>query len=70
MSFKEKLEFENIEKDLKKMHAEKDQLTEKMNSGITDYTELSKISLRIDELNKLIDDNEMRWLELSEVVEK
>lgn len=69
MSFKEKLEFENIEKELKKMQDEKTQLTEKINSGITDYAELNRISLRINELNEKIDEREMRWLELSEVGE-
>ncbi len=70
MSFKEKLELENIEKELKKMQAEKLQLTEKMNTGITDYNELTKISTRITELSDRIDNHELRWLELSELVEK
>ena len=66
LSFKEKFEFENLEKEIPQLQKEKGLLEEKMNGGAMGYDELEKAAQRIGELVGLIDDKEMRWLELRE----
>lgn len=66
--FKEKREFELLEKELEHLNAEKQVLTEQLSSGNLDYPSLEKASNRIKEVDALIDEKEMRWLELSEMM--
>ena len=67
-SFKEKREFEILEKEIADLNKEKITVTEKLNSNVTPFDELSRLSLRIGELEMLLDQKELRWLELSELV--
>ena len=67
-SFKEKREFEQLEKEIAEMTREKENITEKLNQPDTDFEALQKLSLRIVELSQLLDEKEMRWLELSEIM--
>ena len=67
MTFKEKREFEQLEKDLETLNAEKAALSEKMNSGSLPYDELQAASERFGALSAEIDEKELRWLELSEL---
>ena len=48
------------------LQKEKVNLEEKMNKGDLSYDELQKAAERINEIIKLLDEKEMRWLELSE----
>jgi ATP-binding cassette subfamily F protein uup len=66
LSFKEKLEFENIEKDMPLLQKEKADLELKMNDGSMPFDQLQKAAERISEIITLLDEKEMRWLELSE----
>ena len=66
LSFKEKHEFEKLEQEMPALQKEKISLEEKMNSGTIAFDELQKASERINEIIKLLDEKEMRWLELSE----
>jgi ABC transport system ATP-binding/permease protein len=66
LTFKEKHEFENLEKEMPQIQAEKTALEEKMNSGSLGFEELQKIAASIGELTTQLDEKEMRWLELSE----
>jgi ATP-binding cassette subfamily F protein uup len=66
MSFKEKHEFENIEKEIAKLHEEQAIITEKM-MHTTIYDEIQYLSNRSTEIISLIEEKEMRWLELSEM---
>ena len=66
LSFKEKHEFENIEKEMPQLQKEKTLLEEKMNTGTLPYDELQKAAARVSEIINLLDEKEMRWLELSE----
>lgn len=66
LSYKEKLEFEKIEKELPQLEKERDELNEKMNSGISDHEELMKITERMGIVSQQIDAYTDRWLELSE----
>lgn len=65
-SFKEKHEFEKLEQEMPSLQKEKISLEEKMNTGNLAYEDLQKASERINEIIKLLDEKEMRWLELSE----
>jgi ATP-binding cassette subfamily F protein uup len=67
-TFKEKFEFEQLEKDIPALQKEKTDLEEKMNSGGMDYDALQKASERISTIVQLLDEKEMRWLELSEKI--
>ena len=68
LSYKEKIEFESLEKDMETLSEENTTIAEKMNSGITDTEEIKKLSLRMSEIANLIETKENRWLELSEFV--
>jgi ATP-binding cassette subfamily F protein uup len=66
-SFKEKREFEMLEKEIAELTKEKEDITQKLSSGETPFEELEKLSSRIGELTRLLDEKEIRWLELSEL---
>ncbi|WP_276500578.1 ABC-F family ATP-binding cassette domain-containing protein [Terrimonas pollutisoli] len=68
LSFKEKREFEVLEKEIADLADEKKSITEKLNNGSTSFEELQKLSVRIGEVTQLLDEKEMRWLELSEYI--
>ena len=65
LSFKEKFELETIEKEMPLLQQEKEQLEQKM-SGQLSYEDLQKAADRIAAILKLLDEKEMKWLELSE----
>lgn len=65
LTFKERKEFEQLEAELEALNAEKDALDALFNSGET-ITDIAEKSKRYTELATLIDEKEMRWLELSE----
>lgn len=66
-SYKEKREFETLEKEIASLTKEKETVTEKLNNGNTPFEELQLLSLRIGEITDLLDEKELRWLELSEM---
>lgn len=67
LTYKEKREFESLEKDIPELTLEKEKISEKLNSGNTPFEELQALSHRIGEISRLLDEKEMRWLELSEL---
>ena len=67
MSFKEKREFEQLEKEIAGLEAEKAAIEEQLCSGTLSVDELTEKSKRLPEVNDLIDEKTMRWLELSEI---
>jgi ATP-binding cassette subfamily F protein uup len=67
LSFKEKREFELLEKEIADLSKEKTAITEKLNSGSIPFDELKQLSNRIGQLTQLLDEKELRWLELSEI---
>ena len=67
MSFKEKREFEQLEKEIAELETEKTQIEEPLCSGTLSVDELTEKSKRLPEVNDLIDEKTMRWLELSEI---
>lgn len=66
MSFKEKKEFENLSDEIDRLSDEKKSLDEIFNSGQT-IENVAELSARYDELTRMLDEKEMRWLELSEL---
>ncbi|OSZ80568.1 ABC transporter [Chitinophagaceae bacterium IBVUCB2] len=66
-SYKEKREFDLLEKEIADLTKEKETITAKLNSSNTPFEELQEASNRIGEVAKLLDQKEMRWLELSEL---
>lgn len=68
LSYKEKREFEQLEREIPELTKEKNLITEKLNSGTVPFEELQQLSLRIGEITQLLDEKEMRWLELSELL--
>ncbi len=69
ISFKEKHEFETLSTEIKNLETEKIQITGKLNNGAADYKELQDYSNRISTIAKLLDEKELRWLELSQWIE-
>ena len=67
MTFKEKREFEELEKEIPLLEEEKQQLEAEMSSGTLSTEALLQKSVRVAELIELIDEKSMRWLELSEL---
>ncbi len=65
LSYKEKREFELLEKEIPALEAEQKLLTEKMSSNIS-FEEITTVSERLQQINALLEEKEMRWLELSE----
>ncbi len=66
LSFKEQREIETLEKEMKTLEAERTTLSESLNSNNLPYEEIEKIANRIQQIGNLMEDKEMRWLELSE----
>jgi ATP-binding cassette subfamily F protein uup len=66
LSFKEKHELENLDKEMPKLLKEKEALELAMNEGKMDFEALQQAAKRVGEIVQLMDEKEMRWLELSE----
>jgi ATP-binding cassette subfamily F protein uup len=67
LTFNEKKELEKLEKDIESLETEKAQVSDELNSGTLNNSELHEKSNRFGELTNLLDEKEMRWLELSEL---
>ncbi len=66
LSYKEQKELEQIEADLALLGEERSALEVELSSGNLAYERLSEVSKRIEEIISLIDEKELRWLELNE----
>lgn len=67
LSFKEKMELEELENQISELEIEKKSLESDLNSGTLAVTELQKKSLRYSEITSILPEKEMRWLELSDL---
>ena len=68
-TYKEKKEYEALTAEIDTLTSERQQLEQQLSSGtLTDPTEITKASTRIGELMALLDEKELRWLELDELV--
>lgn len=67
MTFKERFEFEQLEKDIALLEEEQRLLEEQLCSGLLSAKELTEKSIRLPRLKDELDEKSMRWLELSEL---
>ena len=67
LTFNEKRELEQLEKDIETLESEKAQISEELNSGTLSNSQLHDKSNRFGEITDLLEEKEMRWLELSEL---
>lgn len=66
LSFNEKREFEQLEKEIEALETEQKQLEEALCSGQLSVDELTEKSKRLPIIKELLDEKGMRWLELAE----
>lgn len=66
-TYKEKCEFEQLEKDITKLEQEQKEIEEALCSGTLSIDELTEKSKRLPEIKDALEEKEMRWLELSEI---
>ena len=67
MSYKEKREYEQLEKEIKALEKEKACIEEALSSGTLSVDEITEKSKRLPLVNDELDEKEMRWLELDEL---
>ena len=68
LSFNEQREFDGLEKSIAQLEKRKAEINELMLSGISDAEEITKLSKELASINDDLEEQEMRWLELSELV--
>lgn len=66
LTYKERLELENLNKDIEKLESEKNKLTELLQNASSNHEELMKSGIRLTTVVDLLDQKGNRWLELSE----
>ena len=67
MTYKEKMEFERLEKEIAALESEQQQIENALCSGTLSIDELTEKSKRLPLLKDELDEKSMRWLELSEI---
>ncbi len=67
MTYKEKMEFEQLERDIDALETEKRQIEEALSCGTLSVEEITEKSRRLPLLTDELDEKSMRWLELSEI---
>ena len=66
LTFKERQEFSQLEKDIAALESEKKQIETALCGGTTSVDEITNMSKRLPLLTEELEEKEMRWLELSE----
>ena len=66
-TYKEKIEFEQLEKDIAALEAEQKRIENALCGGPISVEEITKMSKRLPIIKDEIDEKSMRWLELSEL---
>jgi ATP-binding cassette subfamily F protein uup len=67
-SFKDKREFDQLEKDMAALETEKTTITEKMMDQALNYDQIQQLSNRMITIAQQLEEKETRWLELSEYI--
>ena len=70
LSYKEKVEYARLEKEIAELEAERKSIEEQLCSGTLSVTELTEKSKRLPLLKDELDEKELRWLELAELAGK
>ena len=66
LTHKERIEFNNLEKEIANLEARKNELSEELNKGDLPYSEIEKISNELTETVNAIDTKSERWMELAD----
>ena len=64
-TFKEEREYQQLAMDIAALEAEKEKIHQELSSN-TDYQKLQELGNRLQEVKDLLDEKELRWLELDE----
>ena len=67
MTYKEKTEYAQLEKDIAALEEEQRQIEEALCGGTVDIDTITAMSKRLPQLKDELDEKSMRWLELSEI---
>lgn len=67
LSFKEKQEYERLEKEISQLEAEQQEIEQKLCSGELPIDKITEYSIKLPILKDELDEKSMRWLELSEM---
>lgn len=67
LSFKEQHELETIEKEMPKLEEQRNKILDQLNNE-SDYQKISKLSADLETLSGKLEEYEMRWLELQELL--
>jgi len=69
LSFKEKKEFDAIENEIEILNTQKNEIETRFLEGSISGQEINELSIKLQEINILIDEKENRWFELSSKLE-
>ncbi len=69
LSFKDQKELEQLDKDIAQLENEAKAAAEKLNATNIDNDTIIQLSQKITEINNLIDEKSIRWMELTEIKE-
>ena len=67
LSFKDKYELEQLEKEMPKLEKEKEELEAKLQDATLPFEEIETISVRLGQLSDELDEKLLRWMELDEM---
>jgi len=70
LTFKEKREFEALEKSIESLESKKLELVEKMNAGEAGHQQMTEWGQEIETITKEIEEKSTRWMELAEYAEE
>jgi ATP-binding cassette subfamily F protein uup len=67
LSFKEQRELETIEKEMPELENQRKKILDQLNNE-SDYEKISKLSADLEDISEQLENQEMRWLELQEIL--
>ncbi len=67
LSFKEQRELETIEKEMPELEEQRAKILDQLNNE-SDYEKISRLSADLENISGKLEDHEMRWLELQEIL--
>lgn len=67
LSFKEQREMETIEKQMPELEKQRNEILGQLNNQ-TDYEKIATLSAELERISTTLEENEMRWLELQEMI--
>lgn len=67
LSYKEQRELEAIEKEIPELEQQREEILAQLNNE-TDYEKIAKLSAHLESLSEKLENHEMKWLELQEIL--